>query len=205
MRGDFFSADLKLGDAKKNWNEIQGLWGKRNTNEENDDSPTHNLYDAEVKMDTDLAHLEENKRNWNQLQGIWGKRSEHDADEGNQGQSMINDEYDTDINEVKRAWNQLQGVWGKRSWNKLQGAWGKRTIPQVSDHDELVEKRAWNQMQGAWGKRAVDSRNDEVTKRSLSVIRRALGKRELLSLVGKGKEWSRKRETGWNNLKGLWG
>lgn len=144
-----------MGDAKKNWNEIQGLWGKRNTNEENDDSPTHNLYDAEVlempkilfdeqfclegqysflqvKMDTDLAHLEENKRNWNQLQGIWGKRSEHDADEGNQGQSMINDEYDTDINEVKRAWNQLQGVWGKRSWNKLQGAWGKRTIPQVS-------------------------------------------------------------------------
>jgi hypothetical protein len=42
-------------------------------------------------------------------------------------------------------------------------------------------------MQGVWGKRAADdSINDEMVKKSLNAIR-ALGKRELLSLAGKGK------------------
>jgi hypothetical protein len=42
-------------------------------------------------------------------------------------------------------------------------------------------------MQGVWGKRSADdSINDEMVKKSLSAIR-ALGKRELLSLAGKGK------------------
>ena len=144
------------------------------------------------------------------MQGLWGKRSSVSQDQDETEAMAAYD--DDDISQVKRAWNQLQGVWGKRAWNQMQGLWGKRAAPQVmnvnvrvvrrmrtfnrlqfatkqdEDYDQAADKRAWNQMQGVWGKRTSgDSINDEMVKKSLSAIR-ALGKRELLSLAGKGKK-----------------
>jgi len=187
---------------KRDWNQMQGLWGKRSLDSENNEDD--DLSEAEVKRSwSDLTRQGWGKRAWNQMQGLWGKRSSLSQDQDETESMAAYD--DDDISQVKRAWNQLQGVWGKRAWNQMQGLWGKRSAPQEEDYDQAADKRAWNQMQGVWGKRSADdSINDEMVKRSLSAIR-PLGKRELLSLAGKGKEWSRKRETGWNNLKGLWG
>lgn len=83
----------------------------------------------------------------------------------------------------------------------MQGAWGKRALSAMA----AGYKRNWNNLRGAWGKREMPA---VVAKGQLTTTTPSLNEHQFPSDADDlktGVEWSRKRESGWNNLKGLWG
>ena len=116
----------------------------------------------------------------------------------------------------------------KRGWNKLHGGWGKRaeqpeesrSVPAlVSPAKSPVSKKEWSNLRGAWGKRELltpeQGSNPSPSvlsyKQLLLTFPFLMKWRSVSSFITQppidhlGREWSRKRESGWNNLKGLWG
>lgn len=87
----------------------------------------------------------------------------------------------------------------------MQGAWGKRALSAMA----AGYKRNWNNLRGAWGKREmpVAVAKGQFLSSPIFVIvpLQSPLHSPFLPLNYAGVEWSRKRESGWNNLKGLWG
>jgi len=111
---------------KRSWNNLQGSWGKRTSNQEllaelsRENMVLNDLLDAVRYGDEEEDELYRpvgQKRAWKNMNGAWGKR-------------------------VGGDWNKFRGSWGKREpgWNNLKGLWGKRD--------------SWNKLQSAWGKRS---------------------------------------------------
>lgn len=89
------------GWGKRTWNQLQGVWGKRSSQQEDET-------EDEGEEDNDSI-IKRSASGWNKMQGVWGKRSARAEEDGEDG-----GEEDPDVMD-KRSWNQLQGVWGKRS------------------------------------------------------------------------------------------
>jgi hypothetical protein len=99
--------------AKRAWQQLQGGWGKRNSEDESKQDSLEELQrkvlqllanrveDAEYVPDYYDAPVE--KRSWQSMGNAWGKRN----------------------------WSQMRGSgWGKReagNWNNMRGLWGKRS------------------------------------------------------------------------------
>ncbi|CAO1427222.1 unnamed protein product [Diamesa serratosioi] len=135
------------GVSKRAWSQLQGGWGKRSVEGEDNPNPEqqirniqrvlsylqndgynykNNDYDALSKNYDDNEAID--KRAWKSMNGGWGKRQN---DWGKREQ---------------KNWSNLNAMWGKRaspqSWNNLSSAWGKRAAQQ-----------SWNNLSSAWGKR----------------------------------------------------
>ncbi|CAO1427230.1 unnamed protein product [Diamesa serratosioi] len=131
----FQSQDQIEQQSKRAWKQLQGSWGKRTVDgEENAEEQirniqrmlnylqnegytiTHRNPDYDVLSRNYIGQIDDNqpieKRAWKSMNGGWGKRQN---DWGKREQ---------------RNWNSLNGMWGKRSapqsWNNLSSAWGKR-------------------------------------------------------------------------------
>jgi hypothetical protein len=99
--------------AKRAWQQLQGSWGKRSS-------------DDETRQDS----LEELQRKVMQL---LANRVE-DAE-------FVPDYYDTPIE--KRAWKSMGPAWGKRDWNQMRGSgWGKREAGNWNNMRGLWGKRS---------------------------------------------------------------
>jgi len=184
---------------KRNWNKLQGAWGKRSDAPVDTDAPAADQFYVNHQPDRYL---------WTAARGAWDKRP-YAANVV----PYFNDELDQSLTVDPMT---------KRSWNQLHGSWGKRLVPTPQmqpGRDHWNDKRAWNELHGGWGKRDQSEQltddyvlsvkgTDNNNKRDWSNLRGSWGKRELLSAANQpiqGNEWTRKRESGWNNLKGLWG
>ncbi|KAI9563079.1 putative AST-B/myoinhibitory peptide-like precursor [Daphnia sinensis] len=207
--------DWRGAEDKRNWNRMQGMWGKRSQQQSDESATLHDVTPQRMvkRAWSDLSQQGWGKRSWTQLHGVWGKR----------------------------RWDQLHGAWGKRTpvdgqVDSQEDQSAETEREDVSDSDELEtgKRSGWNKMQGVWGKRSgtpnldgignndlllmlsgdqlylrdddqptaklvEDDENGESTnKRVWNQMQGVWGKRALSAMAAGYKR-------NWNNLRGAWG
>lgn len=101
--------------AKRAWQQLQGGWGKRGSND--DDESVEELQRRIMRLYAD--QLMSNKVDENEY---------------------APEDYDTPAD--KRAWKSMGNAWGKRDWSQLRGnGWGKRESPNWNNMRGLWGKR----------------------------------------------------------------
>lgn len=153
------------GLQKRTWKNLQGGWGKRNSDAGSSESEPdyYGSYPAgpSVGDETntpDVSNSELDRLNRYLIRGLINQRL-----------TQLDTQYDGSDEESaveKRAWNKINGGWGKRvnggpaQWNKLGGAWGKRE-PGWNNLKGLWGKRSaqWNKLSSSWGKRDSGNSN----------------------------------------------
>nr|XP_014098480.2 allatostatins MIP [Bactrocera oleae] len=169
-------------EDKRNWQALQGPWGKRahyagptlpEMNESEDDERLVPLLISNGERDEpflkfSMMYL----TNAGTLDRLLNDRQDEQSGlrinddlvtsmEDIEGYGNNNDDNNTPLSE-KRAWNKMNAAWGKRrnapTWNKFRGAWGKRE-PGWNNLKGMWGKRSskdWVKLHGGWGKRALN-------------------------------------------------
>ncbi|CAD7003563.1 unnamed protein product [Ceratitis capitata] len=169
-------------EEKRNWQALQGPWGKRAHYNEHTLPESSEPEDDERLVPLLISNGERDEpflkfsmmylTNAGTLDRLLNDRQEEPSGmrmsddlitsfEDNDGFANANDDHDNLLNE-KRAWNKINAAWGKRrnapTWNKFRGAWGKRE-PGWNNLKGMWGKRSskdWAKLHGGWGKRSLN-------------------------------------------------